>query len=136
MTGMKVIGTSGKKCSAIQWGRSQPKRIKADQKEPTTYSRDFSTRGHRHFYSFSVRLAGRQRMFLSDLLTGKGIDPEQVLVLRHRPHERQLNKVLPWLAAERPDVSFLVNGRTSWRKMLIAPINSSSLSIGTDTTVR
>jgi hypothetical protein len=43
-------------------------------------------------------------MLLSDLLTGKGIDPKQVLVLRHRPHERQLNKVLPWLAAEKPDV--------------------------------
>src|SRR6516164_2235750 len=29
-----------------------------------------------------------------------------------------------------------VNRRTSWRKMLIAPIGSSSLSIGTHTTVR
>jgi hypothetical protein len=25
-------------------------------------------------------------------------------VLRHRPHEHKLNKVLPWLAAERPEL--------------------------------
>lgn len=43
-------------------------------------------------------------MNLNDLLTGKGIDTQQVLVLRHRPHETELNKVLPWLAAEKPDV--------------------------------
>ena len=43
-------------------------------------------------------------MNLNDLLAGKGIDTEQVLVLRHRPHETELNKVLPWLAAEKPDV--------------------------------
>ena len=36
---------------------------------------------------------------LNDLLTGKGIDSQQVLVLRHRPHETELNKMLPWLAA-------------------------------------
>lgn len=43
-------------------------------------------------------------MTLNDLLRGRSIDPETVLVMRHRPHERELNKVLPWLAAERPDV--------------------------------
>lgn len=43
-------------------------------------------------------------MNLNDLLRGKGIDPKNVLVLRHRPHEPELNKVLPWLAAEKPDV--------------------------------
>src|SRR5690349_13164949 len=43
-------------------------------------------------------------MTLNDLLRGKGIDPEQVLVLRHRPSEPELNRVLPWLAAERPEV--------------------------------
>lgn len=43
-------------------------------------------------------------MNLNDLLLGEGIDPQQVLVLRHRPWEPQLNKVLPWLAADRPDV--------------------------------
>ncbi len=43
-------------------------------------------------------------MDLNDLLVGKGIDPKHVLVLRHRPHEPGLNKVLPWLAAEKPDV--------------------------------
>jgi hypothetical protein len=39
---------------------------------------------------------------LNDLLKGKGIDPKRVLVLRHRPREPELNKVLPWLAAEKP----------------------------------
>ena len=43
-------------------------------------------------------------MNLNNLLVGRGIDAEQVLVLRHRPHEPGLNKVLPWLAAEKPDV--------------------------------
>ncbi len=43
-------------------------------------------------------------MNLNDLLKGKGIDPQHVLVLRHRPHEPELNRVLPWLAAEKPDV--------------------------------
>jgi len=43
-------------------------------------------------------------MNLNDLFPGKRIDPRQVLVLRHRPHESELNKVLPWLAAEKPDL--------------------------------
>ena len=43
-------------------------------------------------------------MNLNDLLLAKGIDPQKVLVLRHRPSEPGLNKVLPWLAAEKPDV--------------------------------
>src|SRR6266849_734999 len=43
-------------------------------------------------------------MTLNDLLQSKGIDTQEVLVLRHRPSEPELNKVLPWLAAERPDV--------------------------------
>jgi hypothetical protein len=43
-------------------------------------------------------------MNLNDLLRGKDIDPQHVPVLRHRPKEPQLNKWLPWLAAERPDL--------------------------------
>jgi hypothetical protein len=53
------------------------------------------------------RAGPRQRkvhMTLNDLLLSKGIDPQTVLVFRHRPHEPQLNKVLPWLAAEQPEV--------------------------------
>ena len=41
---------------------------------------------------------------LNDLLRKKEIDPGQVLVFRHRPFEPELNKVLPWLAAAKPDV--------------------------------
>jgi hypothetical protein len=41
-------------------------------------------------------------MDLNDLFLKAGIDAKQVLIFRHRPRERQLNKVLPWLAAERP----------------------------------
>jgi hypothetical protein len=41
---------------------------------------------------------------LNDLLTGKGIDPQQVLVMRHSSPEPKLKKILPWLAAEKPDV--------------------------------
>jgi hypothetical protein len=43
-------------------------------------------------------------MDLNDLLHAESIDPRQVLVFRHRPFEPELNKVLPWLAAEEPDV--------------------------------
>lgn len=43
-------------------------------------------------------------MELNDLFLKAGIDPQQGLVLRHRPSEPALNKVLPWLAAERPEV--------------------------------
>lgn len=43
-------------------------------------------------------------MTFKDLLHKEDIDPRHVIVLRHRPHEPELNKVLPWLAAERPEV--------------------------------
>jgi hypothetical protein len=43
-------------------------------------------------------------MNLNDLLKSKDVDPQRTLALRHRPHEPGLNKVLPWLAAEKPDV--------------------------------
>lgn len=43
-------------------------------------------------------------MHLNDLLTAKGCDLQQVLVFRHRPHEPALNRVLPWLAAERHEL--------------------------------
>jgi len=43
-------------------------------------------------------------MTLNDLLTNKKFDLSQVLVMRHRPSEPELNKVLPWLASERHDV--------------------------------
>jgi hypothetical protein len=43
-------------------------------------------------------------MDLNNLLRAKNLDPEQVLVFRHSPKESQLKKVLPWLAAERPEL--------------------------------
>lgn len=43
-------------------------------------------------------------MDLNELLRSKNIDPQQVIVLRHRPKEPKLSKWLPWLAAENPDV--------------------------------
>ena len=43
-------------------------------------------------------------MEFNDLLGKEGIDPKTVLVLRHRPQQREIRKVLPWLAAERPDI--------------------------------
>jgi hypothetical protein len=43
-------------------------------------------------------------MNLNDLLLTRNLKPEEVLVLRHRPTEPALNKVLPWLAAEKPEV--------------------------------
>jgi hypothetical protein len=43
-------------------------------------------------------------MTLNELLVGKGFDPEQVLVLRHRPFEPEFNKIFPLLAADRPEL--------------------------------
>jgi hypothetical protein len=43
-------------------------------------------------------------MNLNDLLMKERIDPKGVLVFRHRPHEPELRKVLPWFAAQRPNV--------------------------------
>lgn len=43
-------------------------------------------------------------MKLNDLLEGHQIDPRNVLVFRHRPHEQGLRKVLPWLAADKPEM--------------------------------
>lgn len=42
-------------------------------------------------------------MELNDLLQKQGIDPKQVLVLRHRPFEPEFNKVFRWLAADNPE---------------------------------
>ncbi|PJK28324.1 GIY-YIG nuclease family protein [Minwuia thermotolerans] len=41
---------------------------------------------------------------LSDLLRLEGLEPKDVLVLRHRPPEPELARVLPWLADQRPDL--------------------------------
>jgi hypothetical protein len=43
-------------------------------------------------------------MNLNELFSNKDVDPERVLVLRHRPYEPGLNKVLPWLAADKPAI--------------------------------
>jgi hypothetical protein len=43
-------------------------------------------------------------MELNDLLLDKKIDPRGAIVFRHRPREPELNKVLPLLAADRPDL--------------------------------
>lgn len=43
-------------------------------------------------------------MDLNLLLKSKGIDPQDVIVMRHRPSEPKLAKVIGWLAAEKPDV--------------------------------
>lgn len=38
------------------------------------------------------------------MLTSEGISPEHTVVFRHRPTEPELRKVLPWFAAERPEI--------------------------------
>jgi hypothetical protein len=39
-----------------------------------------------------------------DFLVKEGIDSRSVMVMRHRPSEKALRDVLPWLAEEQPDV--------------------------------
>jgi hypothetical protein len=41
---------------------------------------------------------------MSDLLLAENITPHRVLALRHLPSEPELNKVLPMLAARKPEV--------------------------------
>ncbi|RYG14304.1 MAG: GIY-YIG nuclease family protein [Burkholderiales bacterium] len=41
---------------------------------------------------------------LNDLLVKAGLDPAQIMVMRHRPTEKDLREVLPWLAAERHEI--------------------------------
>lgn len=41
---------------------------------------------------------------LNDLLRKAGLDPASIMVMRHRPTEPALRRVLPWLAQEQPDV--------------------------------
>jgi hypothetical protein len=43
-------------------------------------------------------------MNFNDLLLKEGIDPGKVISFRHRPPEPEVHKVLPWLAAERPEL--------------------------------
>ena len=43
-------------------------------------------------------------MQFNDLLLADGIDPMQVLVMRHRPKQRELREVLPWFAAQKPEI--------------------------------
>lgn len=43
-------------------------------------------------------------MNFNDLLQKANLDPERTLVFRHRPFEPALNSVLPWLAADRPEL--------------------------------
>jgi hypothetical protein len=61
---------------------------------------------------------GATVMTLNDLLTAEGIDSQRVLVMRHRPWERGLNKVLPWLAAEKPDLFNAVPGALLSRRLV------------------
>jgi hypothetical protein len=52
----------------------------------------------------NLKRLNRGAMDFSDLLSKHGVDARDVLVLRHRPHEPKIRKILPWLSAERPDL--------------------------------
>ena len=43
-------------------------------------------------------------MELNDLLSLHDIAPKDIVVMRHRPYELKLRKVLPWYAAEKPEI--------------------------------
>jgi len=43
-------------------------------------------------------------MDFKDVLIKQGLDLGKVMMMRHRPKQPNLRKILPWLAAERPDV--------------------------------
>jgi len=47
---------------------------------------------------------GRASLDLNALLRSEELDPADVVVLRHRPKEPAVRKILPWLILERPDL--------------------------------
>jgi hypothetical protein len=66
-------------------------------------------------------------MDLNQLLLERNIDPEQVLVFRHRPFEPELKKMLPLLAADRPDL-FNAYQQTHGEKVEKAMIQASYIA--------
>ena len=65
-------------------------------------------------------------MNLNDLLITKNVDPEKVLVLRHRPSEPELNKVFPLIAADRSDLfdAYQQTQREKLEKVMAAMIGT------------
>lgn len=61
------------------------------------------------------------------LLVEAGFDPADVLLLRHTPVERELQKVLPWIAAERRDL-FKVYHQTQWPRVEQAMLKARYLA--------
>lgn len=43
-------------------------------------------------------------LFLHDLMSSAGIEPYDIAVVRHRPKESKLQKVVPWIVSERPEL--------------------------------
>jgi hypothetical protein len=64
---------------------------------------------------------------LNALFMNDDIDPRHVIVMRHRPHEPELRKVLPWLAAEKPDV-FNAYQQTQSEKVERAMLEAKSVA--------
>ena len=67
---------------------------------------------------------GSDLLSLNTLFSSIGIDPKHVIVVRHRPKEPTLRRILPWLAAERHDLFNLyqsVQSGTAGRSMAKTP---------------
>ena len=68
---------------------------------------------------------GPEFLVLNTLLASIGIDPKDVIVVRHRPREPSLRRILPWLAVERHDLFNLyqsVQGGQVARSMAATPL--------------
>ena len=50
------------------------------------------------------------------LLEQIDLDPAETLIVRHAPVEKSLNRVLPWLVIERPDL-WLAYQRIQWETL-------------------
>lgn len=64
--------------------------------------------------------SGPELLVLNTLFASIGIDPQDVIVIRHGPRQAALRRVLPWLAVERHDLFNLyqsVQGGTAGRSM-------------------
>lgn len=63
---------------------------------------------------------------LNTVLAEAGIDPRTAIVARHRPFEPALRKVMPWIAAERPDL-FKIYQQTHWAQLEAAMTKAQTL---------
>ena len=76
--------------------------------------------------------SGPELLLLNTLLSSIGIDPNDVIVVRHRPKEPALRRILPWLAVERHDLFNLyhsIQDGTAGRSIATTPLIAAFIGL-------